>query len=536
MRKIFYAFICMLIINTAVFKNLRGQNPIPIYRGSNDFFKPNLHNTLFIDKEGKIVFQLYPSQELITRPSSDPFIDDLLNQSLDPYYSDICIVMSGGGRFRNYRWLDKEGKILIDFEYKYTDMGRFTNGYVLVSRKLKSSGYNLLYLNEKGVNAFGNKEFWEASPFSEGMAAVQITKGGDWGWIDETGEMVLKPKGIEQSQILTFYGFSDELAKVVLRNPEKEGFYHEYFFNKEGDIALSIDSVFSGRRHPNVGHFYGGLLKVTFRRPKERGVWDIYYVNKQGEIVHEFEGVADAGNVISNLFYVETHIPPSSHEYRSKIDFFDAEGDSVKLNIPDSLEITSVKNFGRNFIQLYLKGKKEGINAIYNREKGKIVATCDNWVLGFTNNRILSCSGREDYYQITDFEGKIIWESDISKRTFTDISEALRFKEIVKIFESENESDFQNGLLELKNLERLEISNMKIIPPEIAQLTNLKELKISFFKNLGALPNELTKLPKLEQLTIHYCANYTGGIEHIVRNSSRLERLNNQRDGFAERL
>ncbi|MGB1241993.1 MAG: leucine-rich repeat domain-containing protein [Chitinophagales bacterium] len=523
MKIAFYTFICLLFISSIFFENLFGQNPIPLYRG--EPYKTNEHSTLFFNEYGSEVFKLPPSARFVTtHPKAgayNMFIDDLLNQSLDPYYNDICVVKWAG-----HRWIDKRGQTLIDFRDKYANMGRFINGYAMAWRRLENSrGYKLTYLNEKGENAFGNKEFLNAAPFSEGMAAVRPTKEEGWGWMDKTGEIILKPKDIEQSHIVKLFGFSDGLAKVIVKIPEDKKSYNRLFVNTDGHTVLNINSIFSGRDPRDFGHFHGGLLKIPCYHPKEEGTSDVYYINTDGKMVHKFEKVARASKVVDDLFYIETRIPAIGYPYRSQVDFFNAKGDTVKLNIPDSLKIKHIKKNGRNLIELRLKGRQESINAIYSREKDEIVATCENSIMGFTNNRILLKNAREDYYQLRDFAGQIIWESDVSKRAFTDISEALKVKDKVRIFKSNNESDFENGLLELTNLEYLRISSMERVPPEIGKCTNLKKLEISSFKKLGILPNEISKLPKLERLDISYCDNYEGGIENIVRNSPNLKIL-----------
>lgn len=525
--RLFYCIIACLLISFIVFSDsLFGQNPVPIYRGNS--YEANLHNTLFIDAEGNVVFQLYPSIRLVKYHPTfsagyNGFIDEFLNQSLDPYYNDICVTVSGGNRFRNYYWIDKTGKTVKDFGIEFREMGRFINGYVMAERKQKSGQryvYSLVYLNKQGENAFGNKEFWDAVPFSEGMAGVQPKEGGDWSWIDETGEIVLKPKNIDNSQIVQLHGFSDGLGKVILKDP-----YRYWFVNTDGDTVLKLDSVFSKKKIVDSGYFHEGLLKVSLSRSKEGGAVDIYYINKSGDIVHKFEKVAKASDVVDDLFYVKTRTPINKYEYHSEILFFDTEGNSIKLNIPESLKITSVYNFGRKMMQLHLANDQISFNAIYSREKNQIIGTSENEILGFTNHLFLSYDFHDKYYQLLNFKGETVWDSDISKRVFTDISEALKIKEKVGAFKSTNKSDFRNGILELKNLERLEINNIDTIPSEIEQLKNLKQLTILFFKNLGTIPNNLANLPKLEKIHIHYCENYEGGLETIVKNSQSLKRL-----------
>lgn len=78
-------------------------------------------------------------------------------------------------------------------------------------------------------------KFYYITPFSEGLSAVLLTKGGKWAYIDETGNMVIAPQFDEATP------FSNGLAKVV-KNGET------FFITKNGRKAFDTSFTLLGFR------------------------------------------------------------------------------------------------------------------------------------------------------------------------------------------------------------------------------------------------------------------------------------------------
>lgn len=88
--------------------------------------------------------------------------------------------------------IDKTGRTTVQF--KYADISDFEDGYA-VAKDLRSGKYGVIDSNGRNYGGF----IWdEALWFSEGLAAVATATGkpGEfkWGFIDESGEVVIKPK------------------------------------------------------------------------------------------------------------------------------------------------------------------------------------------------------------------------------------------------------------------------------------------------------------------------------------------------------
>jgi Leucine-rich repeat (LRR) protein len=94
----------------------------------------------------------------------------------------------------------------------------------------------------------------------------------------------------------------------------------------------------------------------------------------------------------------------------------------------------------------------------------------------------------------------------IKPRVYTNLERAMAEPEQVKILRLSKKriKKFPEGILLLKNLEKLDLSGnkLKVIPPEIGTLTRLKEIDLSRNK-IKKLPKETGNLTRLEKLSIN---------------------------------
>jgi hypothetical protein len=179
---------------------------------------------------------------------------------------------------KNGKWgyIDKTGKIAITPQFAMV-VGNFEKGqeftpveyYVLwgfLGRKLghidrsgKLLNKNLYKINERNL-----QQPWRVA---EGMAGIQID--GKWGFIDKTGEIIIKPQFDDARQ------FSEGLACVnfgATRN--KEGILvggKWGYIDKSGSIIIEL-------QYEDVYSFSEGLAAVMIN-----GKWG--YIDKKGKIV-----------------------------------------------------------------------------------------------------------------------------------------------------------------------------------------------------------------------------------------------------------
>ncbi len=105
---------------------------------------------------------------------------------------------------------------------------------------------------------------------------IQDYKTGDWGYIDEKGEVVIEPSFKSATQ------FREGLAKVEVYNQEK-GVHYLGFINGEGKFAIKP-------QYSNATDFFDGLAKVRTYESNLEGI--SFFINTRGEKVFEVKEIA----------------------------------------------------------------------------------------------------------------------------------------------------------------------------------------------------------------------------------------------------
>ena len=100
-----------------------------------------------------------------------------------PFHEGYACVYTEEGK--KYIIIDNKGNVVPNMPN--TDYGflPFSEGWAVV----KSDEYNCYYIDKQGKRV--TRDFGEARPFSDGLAAVRSRQEGLWGYIDKTGEIVI---------------------------------------------------------------------------------------------------------------------------------------------------------------------------------------------------------------------------------------------------------------------------------------------------------------------------------------------------------
>ncbi len=158
-----------------------------------------------------------------------------------------------------YGYMDKKGEVVISPRFVAPSV--FSQGLACVVTKAEVRAGKLhmefAYIKQKGEPAF-DKTFSRACDFSEDRAAVKI--GDKWGFIDRTGELVIKPR------FDTAVAFSEGLSRVQ-KNPNGKWGY----VDKAGKLTI-------GFQYDIAADFREGLAAVEVR-----GSWG--FINKSGKLV-----------------------------------------------------------------------------------------------------------------------------------------------------------------------------------------------------------------------------------------------------------
>lgn len=320
----------------------------------------------FIDENGKYVIQ--PVYENATSFSEGlacvkryglfGYIDKKGNTTIPFEFDDAKSFSEGFATVEmNGKWgyIDTAGKIMIPCIYHSAKAFSNDRAIVEISDKLLNWEYDII---DKTGNIISSQHYYLISNYSEGLAPVQITKHGKWGYIDKSGEIVIQCQydeafgfnlGLARVRIGTKLGFIDKSGAIIipcqytnlgnfsegLSVAEKEGKYG--FIDREGTTIIPF-------KYEYANSFSEGLAYVI-----QTG--KCTFINKTGKeeifmTKHDFVGEFSGG-----LTYVGVD---------NKIGFINRKG---KVVLP--FEYDYVTNVSKR-ISLVKKNKKYGYIKIYN--------------------------------------------------------------------------------------------------------------------------------------------------------------------------
>ena len=215
--------------------------------------------------------------ELVIEPQFD------YDQEIDgfEYFSEGLAVVSFQDReYDSFQkgYIDNRGRLAIapQFDQAYPFSEGIARVEVLTGNRLRYS-----FIDRTGKIVFSHPSASEARDCCEGLAAV-IDVIGRWGYIDKTGNLVIKPRFNPVLEFTTPPGkFSQGLAAVGADNGTRRWGY----INPIGEFAIQprFDSGYAG-----CGCFSEGLAWVTVGcEPEKRDITtgQYGYINQKGKFV-----------------------------------------------------------------------------------------------------------------------------------------------------------------------------------------------------------------------------------------------------------
>lgn len=511
-------FFTVLFLTTTLLS--QAQSPIPIFRGS-DYESP------FIDKNGKEVFRLPEGHKPVTKHELsylDLTVANKSYQSLNVFRNGMCVIKDEESK---YYLINEKGEVIQRFDERYNSISAFTNGYFLAHEPIgQKRAYWLVYLDKNGKNAFGEKKFWKASPFSEGYASVQLTNdNGPWGFINKSGEMVVEIPDFGGT-IKNVGPLINGLSKVSIQKNPNNFSYDYIFINKKGKEVFNVNKKFPDREIGNLHDYSDGLLAISFSRPNDISR-DIVWLDKKGKIVFEYESLSLFGKFRDGLNYIQETKKTSNNKYGTIYSLINKKGEKIEFKLPEGQRVVRILQVEKDFILTQILKDKEILYALYDRKGLKQLLLTKEAVIFVEKDRIILKSQLTDTYSMRTLAGEILWETPIKDRNFAEINEALKYKEQVTSYTISEPSDFNNGLFSLVNLERLTLKSMslKALPEGIKNLQNLKTLEILDVKELKIIPKELVLLKNLKRLYISSCPDYKSGLEYVIEFSPSLKNV-----------
>lgn len=170
----------------------------------------------------------------------------------------LCAVRKWFGSEERWGAIDKKGTLVVDFISK--SPFQWNDGLALVW-----DGHSFGWVDETGKMIVGPfSDFEDAKPFSQGLAA--FVKNGKWGFLNKTGKVVIDPV-YEYAN-----SFSEGLAAVKL-----EGRYG--FVGTDGHMV--IQPSFGGVHLMNDG-FVGGVCRMS-------STDNDVLINATGKVIYTFD-------------------------------------------------------------------------------------------------------------------------------------------------------------------------------------------------------------------------------------------------------
>lgn len=217
-------------------------------RDQYDSFEQNNSPVLLVEEES--IFYIKPNEPgLLVAP--DKSVEEQLKFS--PYLIDRA-----GNKLKEFP--------LFEFTSSFSDS-------IFIGYRSIENGYMLRYLDHLGNELFDGQEFWEASPFVDGLAVVQKTdENDDWLVIDKKGQTIVnisKTTGLKIDNVLEFY---EGNAIIIESKSNKQ--LEEYYENSE-EMDSDIDE---GKMSDNDINWLSILVRgYSFDK-------NIYWFNIKGEL------------------------------------------------------------------------------------------------------------------------------------------------------------------------------------------------------------------------------------------------------------
>ncbi len=147
------------------------------------------------------------------------------------------------GTGMNCEVYDEDMNLLYTLEklYNYPDFSKELADVMIVGENWQPS--DMYYIDKNGNKVIGGDNFSHIGPFSNGLAAVQDKESGLYGYIDTSGEYVIKPQ----------FKYADRFGKLGYANVETDEGY--FVIDVHGNRVLG-DNVYEGAYLMEDGRVY----------------------------------------------------------------------------------------------------------------------------------------------------------------------------------------------------------------------------------------------------------------------------------------
>ncbi len=303
-------------------------------------------------------------------------------------------------------YVDRYGKVIIDFEFDFFGCKEFTEGLAAVVYNGKSG-----FIDCAG-NFLIEPKFEFAYPFSSGLAAVRLNHS--WGFIDKSGEIVIEAKfhRVEPFRAEFAFVFDNERSNGNIINTKGEVVCAGYnFLNsklEEGLVNCTNEHNLFGYVDPMgvvridfglkyAWPFYEGKAAFIANTPKSKNSELVGFLSKNGDVVIEPQFQGSAFKFSEGLCLV----------WNKAFGYINSSGD---IEIPH--EFDTAKDFCSGLAAVKPLGRNKGYGFI--NKSGELIIPAKYKNVSSFSNGIAEVIVGSDYsqfkYGLINLNGEEIWE------------------------------------------------------------------------------------------------------------------------------
>jgi hypothetical protein len=499
----------LLLLTSVITLKLNAQEP-KIYFHTQD---ENGYKNVFYDQSNNKIAEFDDNFVETKRLDKSPIRDCYKSiENKCRAYEARAYVDVGHNKYERYI-VDEKGKIIKNLGKKFEIITQYINGFFLAYRPIegKKGSFMISYLDKNGNNAFGEKEFWEAEPFSDGQALIQEKEKEKWYFINEKGEKVIdiiQSCSNENTKVADIQPFINGFSKIKLvdldENSKKKNSERYIYIDKKGNIVKRNNKI------EDLIECTGGYFK-RFGGDKYNGYSDSLQIfDTDQNLLHTFKKCYI--DIEQKYFQMRPYIwvcfgnllNPSIYDLKKK--------KLYELNIKvegvvNSNNIYFIDNLivFEHTIPLYndCVGAKNAFTAIdFTTNSRQYLSKLDNSLAYFYN-----CRNKPNIEYKTNEIESITFKNYTTKH---DVPISLLGLKRVNLtyfnpYEQNTEDEIDGIKLILKddffvstpNIEELNISMQKDIITYTEEEDNIKVIKQTFM-----LPSSIAKLKKLKKLTL----------------------------------
>ncbi|MEZ5059214.1 MAG: hypothetical protein R2879_19435 [Saprospiraceae bacterium] len=455
---------------------------------------------VFIDSLGKVVGILPAGYKILNTKVGNHdggYVHGMAGNSVSAY----ALIPAIDFNTSKISFFDKTGRFLLSYGNTYEAITPNINGFHLatkVDRKGILPRTSYTFLDAKGNQVFEYNGFYKADVFTEDLAAIN-NRG--WHYIDSTGQRYDLIDSSLTKDLYEVTSFSNGVSKIRIRKGRyQSGDHYRYvFIDKKGNTVLDTDNVFPDEHIALMGDMHDSISRIIFQDERGYTTWgETAYLKLNGEVLGRFDSLFRIKE-FSNGFVPILPQTKRKGTYEN-VDGFILTTTGERIGFGENKKVRELVHINDQFFWVYLADKKDKstYSGVFDAIKREFIYRNKHDIMGIKWDLISLRDSRSKRYYVVNYKtGEIVYDTDKSNLVFSNIQEALKYKNEVTKYVCLNAEDVAS-LGELKNLKELSLRKIDLVAfPENFTFENLEILKIDGLRKLEKLPDHIKNLKKL---------------------------------------